>query len=612
MPGPADADVEAAVLDALRAAVDVGLLVVAGGRLRFRHALTRDAMLATLLPPERAGLAARAAQVLDARGDRAVAARLYVESGDPARGAEILVELARADVGRGAVRSAAALLDEAGEHAAPADRVHVLTLLGRAAEALEFGERARDRLRGAERAELCLLLARAAIVAGRWADARRHVDSAGRPDDPRALVLVADAAYGAGDIALAERLARTAADAAREPALLCEALSVLGRSTFAADPAASDAVLRRVAQIAAEHGLLPWRVQALFGLGSHEHTRGDPVAPSLAAARELAMEAGMLVVVVQADLVRANAILLVNGPVAALPLLHAITERAERLRLTGLQAMAELIMAIDAGLAGDEAAMTRWLAAAVARPDAPTEVTTLGPMVRALPHLLRHSLATAAALFDEAVPALLEHGSAVPLDHIGLWALLRTAVGDRDHAARETLRGHRVLMAKGIQAALGYADAIAAGRAGCASEAVAHFADADAALAHLPWWNRLLRLFALEAAVVDGWGDPVPALRADLAAHEAAGAENLARTCRDLLRKAGAPTRRQSGPVTPTLRARGVTAREAEVLALVAAGLTNAEAAERLFLSRRTVETHVARLLAKTGAADRSELRRWT
>ncbi len=604
-------DAETAVLEALRAAVEVGLLVVAEGRLRFRHALTRDAVLATLLPPERAALAARAARVLDARGDRAVAARLFVESGDPARGAAIFVELARADVGRGAVRSAAAFLDEAGELADPADRVHVLTLLGRAVEALEIGERARDRLRGAARAELCLRLARAAIVAGRWADARRHVESAGRPDDPRSLVLVADAAYGAGDIAEAERLARTAADAAHEPALLCEALSVLGRSTFAADPAASDAVLRRVAQVAAEHGLLPWRAQALFGLGSHEHTRGDPVAPSLTAARELALEAGMLVVVVQADLMRANAILLVDGPVAALPLLRATAERAGRLRLTGLQAMAELCAAIDAGLAGDEAAMTDWLAAALTRPDAPTEVTTLGPMVRALPHLLRHGLPTASRLFDEAVPTLLEHGSVVPMDHIGLWALLRTAVGDRDHAARETLRAHKVLMATGIRAALGYADAIAAGRGGQPTEAAAHFAAADAALAHLPWWNRLLRLFALEAAVRDGWGDPVPALRADLAAHEAAGADSLARTCRDLLRAAGAPTRRQSGAVAPALRARGVTAREAEVLALVATGLTNAEAAERLFLSRRTVETHVARLLAKTGAADRSELRRW-
>jgi len=568
-------------------------------------------VLATLLPPERAALAARAARVLDGRGDRALAARLYRESGDPARGAEIFVELARADVGRGAVRSAAAFLDEAGEYAAPAERVHVLTLLGRAVEALEAGEPVVDRLRGAERAELCLRLARAAIVAGRWADARRHVENACRPDDPRSMVLIADAAYGAGDVAQAERLARTAAETVRDPALLCESLMVLGRSTFTADPPTSDAVLRRVTQVAAEHGLLPWRVQALFALGSHDHTFGDPAAPSLLAARELAVEAGMLVVVVQADLMLANAAMLVDGPAAALPLLRTTAERAGRLRLTSLQAMAELFAAVDAGLAGDEAVMGELLAAAQSRADAPTEVNVLGPMVRAMPHLLRHGLATASALFDQAVPALLTHGSAIPIDHIGLWALLRTAVGDRDHAARETLRGHKMLMATGIRAALEYADAIAAGRAGDEPEAVAHFAAADAALAHLPWWNRLLRLFALEGAVADGWGDPVPALRADLAAHEAAGAESLARTCRDLLRTAGAPTRRQAGPVAPALRARGVTAREAEVLALVAAGLTNAEAAQRLFLSRRTVETHVARLLAKTGAADRSELRRW-
>lgn len=76
--------------------------------------------------------------------------------------------------------------------------------------------------------------------------------------------------------------------------------------------------------------------------------------------------------------------------------------------------------------------------------------------------------------------------------------------------------------------------------------------------------------------------------------------------------RAGAPTRRRGGPpVPPALRARGITTREAEVLALVADGLTNAHAAQRLFLSTRTVDTHVARLLAKTGATDRTELRRW-
>jgi DNA-binding NarL/FixJ family response regulator len=46
-----------------------------------------------------------------------------------------------------------------------------------------------------------------------------------------------------------------------------------------------------------------------------------------------------------------------------------------------------------------------------------------------------------------------------------------------------------------------------------------------------------------------------------------------------------------------------------EVLDLVAAGLTNAEIAARLHLSPRTVETHVASLLAKLGAADRGQLR---
>ncbi|MDT7552068.1 MAG: hypothetical protein QOI16_604, partial [Pseudonocardiales bacterium] len=604
---------ERTVLSALRAATDVGLLVVDDQRLRWRHALTRDAVLATLLPPERAALAARAAAVLDGRGDRAVAARLHIESGDRARGAAILVELARIDVGRGALRSAAALLGQAGEDTAHAERVLVWTLLGRAVEALETGERALAQVRGAEHAELCLRLAHAAIVAGRWGEARRFVERAARPDDPRSLTLIANAAYGAGDVAEAERLSRAAVQAAAgDPAMVCEALLVLGRSTFATDPAGSEAAGRRAAQIAAEHGLVPWRVQALFGLGSQEHTKGDPDPPSLAAARELAMEAGLFVYVVQADLLRANGILLVDGPAAALPLLRDTAERAGRLRLTGLQAMAELFAAADAGLSVEERAMEGWLAAAVSRVDAPVEVTTLGPLVRALPQLVRHDLARAAALLDDAVPAFLEHGSAIPVDHIGLWALVRTAVADRDGAARETLRGHKALLALGNRAALAYADAIAAGRAG-RPDAAALFAGADAMIAHLPWWNRLLRLLALEAAVVDGWGDPVPALRADLAAHEDLGAAHLARTCRDLLRAAGAPTRRRGGtPVAPELRARGVTAREAEVLALVVTGLTNAETAERLFLSPRTVETHVARLLVKTGSADRTELRRWS
>jgi len=54
--------------------------------------------------------------------------------------------------------------------------------------------------------------------------------------------------------------------------------------------------------------------------------------------------------------------------------------------------------------------------------------------------------------------------------------------------------------------------------------------------------------------------------------------------------------------------ASGVSAREAEVLAGIAEHRTNAEIADRLFISVRTVETHVSSLLRKLGVRDRRAL----
>jgi len=51
----------------------------------------------------------------------------------------------------------------------------------------------------------------------------------------------------------------------------------------------------------------------------------------------------------------------------------------------------------------------------------------------------------------------------------------------------------------------------------------------------------------------------------------------------------------------------GLTPREREVLALVAAGRTNRQIAETLFISIKTASVHVSNILAKLGVANRGE-----
>jgi DNA-binding NarL/FixJ family response regulator len=51
----------------------------------------------------------------------------------------------------------------------------------------------------------------------------------------------------------------------------------------------------------------------------------------------------------------------------------------------------------------------------------------------------------------------------------------------------------------------------------------------------------------------------------------------------------------------------GLTPREAEVLRLIAEGLSNQEIQQRLYISNATIKTHVNRIFAKTGARDRAQ-----
>lgn len=68
--------------------------------------------------------------------------------------------------------------------------------------------------------------------------------------------------------------------------------------------------------------------------------------------------------------------------------------------------------------------------------------------------------------------------------------------------------------------------------------------------------------------------------------------------------------RRTTGP-TPRIAPaptwdRALTRREEEVLALVAAGLSNAQIAQRLYITEATAKTHVKNLVRKLGAESRS------
>ena len=635
---------QAAVVAAMRAAVDLHLLTtsdrVAGmaddvvdesGGLTWRHDLTREAVLALVLPPERQRLAGALADALAGAGEPgrpwSLVAELRLAAGQPGAAAAALLTEAEQALRRGEAAAAVTLLERARtlDPAPPVVRtlVAALTTVGRASDALDAGRPSLATTAGEDHARFCLALARAAVTADRWDDARDLVDRSGLAGDPDADAVAADAAFGAGDVVEAERLARAVlAHPAAAALARCEAWEVLGRCTRVTDLPAAGEQFAAAAQVAAEHGLVAARVRALHSLGTVQLALTGASA-ALAEARDLAESAGLLATVAAADLVLAEATLLAEGPAAGAAAATRAQELAVRLGLQDVGAGSALMRAWALALGGDRAGAERDLEVVAPLAAQVPDVAAMTDVVRAVHPLLAGDLEGALDRLDPAMAVLARNRAGAPVAAWGLWVLLGTVLADPDAAGRRqrVLRDSHASIAGTNRAGLLLAEAVSAGRAGDPAEAERRHAQGEALLADQPWWRRLLRLLLWRAALADGWGDPVGGLRADLSGHEAAAAgdrltagdEALARACRDLLRGAGVTVRRgrSSTPVPPELRAMGVTAREAEVLGQVVDGLTNAEVARRLHLSVRTVDHHVANLLAKTGAANRAGLSRW-
>ena len=224
---------------------------------------------------------------------------------------------------------------------------------------------------------------------------------------------------------------------------------------------------------------------------------------------------------------------------------------------------------------------------------------------RATASLLAEDIGEAHARMATGAGLLLSSPATISPPFLGLWPLLGAAL-DRDAAdAANRVQVRARHPASGGRGPARIRRRVLAGRQGQRAEAEAAFAAAEAQMGPLvDWYRQYARRVAGEAAIADGWGEPVGWLREAAAYFAARGDDRVAAACRGLLRRAGAPVPRRrpgDGELPGQLRALGVTEREADVLRLVAQGLGNREIAERMFLSPRTVEKHVASLLAKTG-----------
>lgn len=130
-------------------------------------------------------------------------------------------------------------------------------------------------------------------------------------------------------------------------------------------------------------------------------------------------------------------------------------------------------------------------------------------------------------------------------------------------------------------------------------------------VAELPWEEAYAQWRAAEALLERDAdrGRGADMLRRGFALTGRLGAAPLATEFRALARRARIVAT-SPAPLAPHALggATKMTAREGEVLSLVVAGRTYAEIARELFISEKTVSTHVSHLLAKTGTANRIEL----
>jgi len=643
---------EAQVLGALQQAQAVQLIIpVAAGQnlFRFRHSLTRHAILSGLLPPELARRSARAAAQVEAAYPGLpgpwceLAAELYRAAGDRARAARLLLQLGRHALRQGALSTASASLADAHDllgagHDAEAGLAVEIdeALVDALANAGDFaglrpvadrliGELADEGADPRRQAMVMITVARASCEeycghcsvqlaqARAIADRLHDVALASRVD-----AAVARCAIDSGDLDGAEKLASQALASAEEAGqapwaagVAFEALEVLGRRERTRDMTAARAAFERAYQIATDEDFVIGRIKALHELGTVDMlTEGQ--TGRLQEARALAQEAGAVSTATVIDVQLANTWSLGTDLDRALAAARACEHGARQIAARRTEAIAINIQALLAAIRGDRRATSHFADRAEKIVPGDPEVlfstwglsrVTASLFLDDLPRALRESEAGIAYGGDTALVS--------PRRAWGYYVLLQ-AIFDKDAASALRQAGTAGAAVGWNQGYLAYAEAVLQGRAGRRQRAAELAAEGSVLLRpYAPWWNHLARRLAAPAALKDGWGDPAAWMREAAAEFESTGQARLASACRGILRRAGERVPRSGrgvAQVPPQMRRLGITSREMDVFLLVAGGHSNSEIAERLFISPKTVETHVASLIAKTGQTGRREL----
>ncbi|MGW5499022.1 AAA family ATPase [Streptomyces olivaceoviridis] len=604
--------------DDLAPAVRGRLITVHADALRFRHSAIRGAVLSGASPEEHTRVRAALAHTpspLWARQEPSADVTTV-----PADDVQAVLRAAAERARRAGVLAAVAALEDAAQLAERPERRAELLL--RAADlAVESGRR-EEVARLLDRAGEDPLSARQRARAA-WTAARFH-DELPEDADVATLTALAEDAAADGDGALALRILWTAAPhcvwrdgdhrAARRMAALAARLEP-------ADEPLALAVLACAAPV--EHGahvlarLRHWAAQP-SGDAVTDQTLGT--AAVLAGAFELAASfssaalnglraQGRFGPLAEAMTVRAWSAALLCDLTVAVPSADAALRLARETHQPVLWATARAAQALIAALGGRFAEAE----------ELATEAIGLGGAHRARPvlataHLALAQVAAAQDCLDDALDRLRQtHEAASPAFppsalHHGLMDLVDIAL--RAHRAEE-VRGAvgraeevaAVHPSPALHIAVRYARAVLADDADAErlfAEALAAdltrwpFARARTQLAHGEWLRRRRRDAAARTP-----------LRAARDAFDALGAVAFAERARRELRASGEAS--AEGP--PEVREL-LSPQELQIAQMVADGLTNRQIGERLYLSHRTVSSHLHRIFPKLGVTSRTALGR--